>query len=149
MSKLTTEEIRLRAIMEATFYPNFVKESGFRYKATHLDGRRAPKVVLCNDPRIRPGIPCQVRIKAIRKPERDDRGAIEVEFVSIQQFRIEGVYLDPIVGKKLQVLLESGLNILLVQCGGQSRRRIHRHIRRRRRPARPLCPAASRLHAAR
>src|SRR5213079_1648568 len=33
--------------------------------------------------------------------------------VSIQQFRIEGVYLDPVVAKKLQVLLESGLNILL------------------------------------
>jgi MoxR-like ATPase len=113
MSKLTTDDLRLGATMEATFYPNSVKESGFRFKATHLDGRRAPKVVLCDDPRIRPGIPCQVRIKIIRKPERDDRGAIEVEFVSIQQFRIEGVYLDPIVGKKLQVLLESGLNILL------------------------------------
>ena len=31
----------------------------------------------------------------------------------MQQFRIEGVYLDPVVAKKLQVLLESGLNILL------------------------------------
>src|SRR6185503_5192856 len=28
-------------------------------------------------------------------------------------FRIEGVWLDPVVSKKLQVLLESGLNILL------------------------------------
>ena len=111
--KLTIDDIKLGATMEATFWPNTVKESGFRYRATHLDGRKAPKIVLCDDPRVRAGIPCLVRIQTIRKPERDDRGAIEVEFVSIQQFRIEGVYLDPIVGKKLQVLLESGLNILL------------------------------------
>jgi MoxR-like ATPase len=111
--KLSVDEVKIGATMEATFYPNAVADSGFRYRATHLDGRRAPKVVLCDDPRVRPGVPCVVRVKAVRKPEREDRGAIEVEFVSIQQFRIEGVYLDPVVGKKLQVLLESGLNILL------------------------------------
>jgi MoxR-like ATPase len=111
--KWTAEEIRVGATMEATFYPNPVADSGFRYRATHLDGKRAPKVVLCDDPRIRPGVPCSVKILSVKKPEREDRGAIEVEFVSVQQFRIEGVYLDPIVGKKLQVLLESGLNILL------------------------------------
>jgi nitric oxide reductase NorQ protein len=99
--------------METTFWINPVKESGFRYKATHLDGRRAPKVVLCNDPRIRPGIPCLVRIKTITKPDSDAHGAIEVELVQNLPFKIEGVYLDPIVSKKLQVLLESGLNILL------------------------------------
>jgi len=112
-AKLTIDDIQPGATMEATFWPNPVKDSGFRYRATHLDGRKAPKVVLCDDPRIRPGIPCLIKIQAIRKPERDDRGAIEVEFVSLQQFRLEGVYLDPIVAKKLQVLLESGLNILL------------------------------------
>jgi MoxR-like ATPase len=111
--KLSVDEVKIGATMEATFYPNAVADSGFRYRATHLDGRRAPKVVLCDDPRVRPGVPCVVRVKTVRKPEREDRGAIEVEFVSIQQFRIEGVYLDPVVGKKLQVLLESGLNILL------------------------------------
>lgn len=112
-AKLTIEDLKTGSTMEATFWPNPVKDSGFRYRATHLDGRKAPKVVLCDDPRIRPGIPCMVRIQTVRKPEREDRGAIEVEFVSIQQFRIEGVYLDPVVAKKLQVLLESGLNILL------------------------------------
>jgi MoxR-like ATPase len=49
----------------------------------------------------------------VHKPERDDRGRIEVEFVARAPFRIEGMYLDPIVSKKLQVLLQSGLNILL------------------------------------
>jgi MoxR-like ATPase len=112
-AKWGNDDIQVGALMEATFWPNAVKDSGFRYRATHLDGRRAPKVVLCDDPRIRPGMPCQVRIKVIRKKERDDRGAIEVEFVQQQEFKIEGVYLDPIVSKKLQVLLESGLNILL------------------------------------
>jgi MoxR-like ATPase len=111
--KWALEEIKLDALMEATFWPNPVKDSGFRFRATHLDGRRAPKVVLCDDPRIRPGIPCQVRVKAIRKPHREDRGAIEVEFVQQHEFQIEGVYLDPLVARKLQVLLESGLNILL------------------------------------
>jgi nitric oxide reductase NorQ protein len=110
--KWTNEDIHPEAVMETTFWPNPVADSGFRFRATHLDGRRAPKVVLCDDSRIRPGVPCLVKIKAVRKPRRDDRGAIEVEFVQTQQFRIEGVYLDPIVAKKLQVLLESGMNIL-------------------------------------
>jgi MoxR-like ATPase len=111
--KLKIEEINEGAMMETTFYPNTVEGSEFRFKATHLDGKRAPKIVLCDDPRIRAGVPCLVRIRAIRKKGRNDRGAIEVEFVQSQQFRIEGVYLDPVVAKKLQVLLESGLNILL------------------------------------
>jgi nitric oxide reductase NorQ protein len=111
--KWASADVKVGAVMETTFWVNPVKDSGFRYRATHLDGKRAPKVVLCDDPQVRPGVPCMVRILAIRKPKRDDRGAIEVEFVRALQFRIEGVYLDPIVSKKLQVLLESGLNILL------------------------------------
>jgi nitric oxide reductase NorQ protein len=111
--KWTIGEIQVGALMTATFWPNPVRDAGFRFRATHLDGRKAPKVVLCDDPRIRPGFPCQVRVKTIRKPQREDRGSIEVEFVSQQEFKIEGVYLDPVVAKKLQVLLESGLNILL------------------------------------
>src|SRR6476620_432584 len=111
--KWTAAELALGAIMEATFWPNPVKDSAFRFRATHLDGRTAPKIILCDDVRIRPGIPCQVRLKAIHKLQRDDRGYIEAEFVKQQEFKIEGVYLDPIVAKKLQVLLESGLNILL------------------------------------
>src|SRR5262245_51690928 len=113
VGKLEIDDIKIGAVMETTFWANPVAESEFRFRATHLDGKRAPKVVLSSDPRIRPGTPCLVKIRAVRKPDRDDRGAIEVEFVRTQDFRIEGVYLDPIVAKKLQVLLESGLNILL------------------------------------
>src|SRR5262249_1882938 len=54
-----------------------------------------------------------VRITGITKPEREDRGTIEVEWVGAAPFRIESVWLDPVVSKKLQVLLTSGLNILL------------------------------------
>ena len=111
--KLEIEEIKVAAVMEATFWANPVEDSGFRFRATHLDGKRAPKVVLCDDARVQPGVPCMVRITAVKKPERDDRGTIEVEFVRTQEFKLEGVYLDPMVAKKLQVALESGLNILL------------------------------------
>jgi MoxR-like ATPase len=111
--KWKVEELNVGTTAEATFWPNPVEDSEFRFRATHLDSRRAPKVVLSNDARIVPGIPCLVRVVAIRKPEREDRGTIEVEYVGPAPFRIEGVYLDPQVSKKLQVLLQSGLNILL------------------------------------
>jgi MoxR-like ATPase len=112
-AKWTLEELTPGRTVEATFFPNPAEDSAWKLRATHLDGRRAPKVILSNDERIVVGVPCLVRVVAVHKPERDDRGRIEVEFVSRAPFRIEGVYLDPIVSKKLQVLLESGLNILL------------------------------------
>jgi len=112
-TKLTLEDIEIGAVMESTFWANPVEDSKFRFRATHLDGRRAPKVVLSDDARVMPGVPCLVKVEKITKADRPDRGAIEVSFVRPAPFRIEGVWLDPIVSKKLQVLLESGLNILL------------------------------------
>jgi MoxR-like ATPase len=111
--KWKLEEIKVGGIYEATFWQNPVEGSGFRLRATHLDGRRAPKVVLCNDAHAQPGVPCRVKVKAINKSEVEGRGHIEVEFIEALPFRLEGVWLDPIVSKKIQVLLESGLNILL------------------------------------
>ncbi len=111
--KLTQQDVRIGAVMEATFWVNPVEDSKYRFRATHLDGRRAPKVVLSNDDRIVAGVPCMVRVKAVSKPDRADRGSIEVEYAGPAPFKIEGVYVDAIVGKKLQILLESGLNILL------------------------------------
>lgn len=113
MSKWTVEELVPGRTVEATFWPNPAEASQFKFRATHLDGRRAPKVILSNDERIVPGVPCLVKVTVIHKPERDDRGRIEVEYVARAPFRIEGVYLDPSVSKKLQVLLQGGLNILL------------------------------------
>lgn len=112
-TKWSLEELVPGRTVEAVFFPNPTESSEFRLRATHLDGRRAPKVVLTNDERVVPGIPCLVRVLKIHKPEREDRGRIEVEYVDKAPFKIEGVYLDPLVSKKLQVLLESGLNILL------------------------------------
>jgi MoxR-like ATPase len=111
--KWKLEELAVGKTMEAVFWHNPVEGSTFSLRATHLDGRRAPKVVLTSDRKVVPGMPCLVKITAITKPERSDRGAIEVEYAGPAPFRIEGVYLDPIVSKKLQVLLQSGLNILL------------------------------------
>ncbi|HJL18336.1 MAG TPA: MoxR family ATPase [Sandaracinaceae bacterium LLY-WYZ-13_1] len=111
--KMSIDEVRVGAVMEATFWANPVETSRHRFRATHLDGRRAPKVVLSDDAAIRPGVPCLVRVDAVDKPDRPDRGSIEVSFVRPAPFRLEGVYLDPLVAKKLQILLESGLNILL------------------------------------
>lgn len=112
-TKLKIEDVAVGQVYEATFWANPVEGNAFRFRATHLDGRRAPKVVLCNDGKIRPGMPCLVRVVEITKADRPDRGAIVVEFIKPQDFKLEGVWLDPIVSKKLQVLLESGLNILL------------------------------------
>lgn len=111
--KWETGELHVGMTLETTFWVNAVEGSEFRFRATHLDGKRAPKVVLSADGRIKPGIPCMVRITAITKPERDDHGAIEVEYVRGLDFKPEGVWLDPMVARKLQVLLETGLNILL------------------------------------
>jgi MoxR-like ATPase len=111
--KLTIDDVRVGAVFETTFWVNPVEDSRYRFRATHLDGKRAPKVVLSNDARITAGMPCMVKVKTVTKPERNDRGVIEVEYAGPAPFKIEGVYVDPIVGKKLQVLLESGLNILL------------------------------------
>jgi len=112
-NKWNLDELTVGRTVEATFFANAAEGSAFKLRATHLDGRRAPKVILSNDDRIVAGVPCVVRVTAIHRPERDDRGRIEVEFVGRAPFRIEGVWLDPIVSRKLQVLLEGGLNILL------------------------------------
>ena len=42
--------------------PRSLDGTGFRSRATHLDGKRTPTVVFCDDARIPPGTPCQVRI---------------------------------------------------------------------------------------
>jgi MoxR-like ATPase len=111
--KISVDDLSVGSVVEATFWPNPLEDSHYRMRATHLDGRRAPKVVLSKDPRIVAGAACLVRIVEINKADRSDRGSIVVEYVRPAPFRIEGVWLDPMVAKKLQVLLESGLNILL------------------------------------
>ena len=109
--KLNLDEIKVGAVMRATFEPNGKGDSRFRLKASHLDGRRAPRVVLTNDVRIRPAVPYLVRILKVVSAS-SAHGHIEVEFVKAD-LQLEGVYLDPGVSTRLQILLESGRNILL------------------------------------
>lgn len=113
VGKIRGDELEKGQTLEATFWPNPQPDSSFPLRATHLGGRRAPKVVLTRDRKIIAGVPCMVTITEIVKPKRNDRGIIEVQYAGPAPFRLEGVYVDPLVSKKLQVALECGLNILL------------------------------------
>jgi MoxR-like ATPase len=114
---------------ETTFYSNPRRESAFRFRATRIDGKRSPKVVLCDDPRIQPGTPCRVRITSIKKPGAKDRGHIEVEFLGRITFRLdEGMWVDPLLKRKLQAVIESGLNVLLDGPQGSGKTVLSRSI---------------------
>lgn len=123
------EAARQGQVFETIFYGNPKKESLFRFRATHIDGKRAPKVILCNDSRIQAGQLCKVRIVSITKPSAKDRGFIEVEFLSQVTFRLDdSLYVDPMLAKKLQALLESGMNILLDGPQGSGKTVLSRKI---------------------
>lgn len=114
---------------EVVFYANPKTDSRFRFRATHIDGKRAPKVILCDDPRIQPGQLCRVRVLSVRKPASKERGYIEVEFLSQVTFRLDdSLYVEPLLAKKLQALLESGLNILLDGPQGSGKTVLSRKI---------------------
>lgn len=116
-------------VFETTFFTNPKKESPFRFRATHIDGKRAPKVILCGDPRIQPGQLCKARIVTVRKPSAKERGYIEVEFLGQVTFRLDdSLYVDPVLAKKLQALLESGMNILLDGPQGSGKTVLSRKI---------------------
>jgi MoxR-like ATPase len=101
-------------VFETVFYANPKKDSAYRFRATHMDGTRAPKVILSDDARIQPGQLCKARVTSVKKPASRERGHIEAEFVSLVSFRLdESLYVEPEMAKKLQALLESGMNILL------------------------------------
>lgn len=125
----TAPRLKNGEVFETTFYANPRSESSFPYRATHWNGRRAPKVILCDDPRIRPGQLCKVRITSITKPHAADRGQIEVEFLSHVTFQLDdSLYVDPMLQKKLQALIESGMNILLDGPQGSGKTVLSRKI---------------------
>ena len=114
---------------ETVFYSNTRRESPFRFRATHVDGKRAPKVILCDDPRIQPGQVCRVRVASIKKPASQQRGHIEVEYLGQVTFRLDDtLYVEPLLAKKLQALLESGMNILLDGPQGSGKTVLSRKI---------------------
>jgi nitric oxide reductase NorQ protein len=99
---------------ETTFSINPKSDSAFRWRATRINGHRAAKVILSNDARIQPDQRCRVRITSIKKPASKEHGHIEVEFLHQITFQLDDqLYVEPMLAKKLQALLESGRNILL------------------------------------
>ena len=109
-----TPKLKNGSEFETTLYSNPKKDSPFCYRGTHINGKRAPKVILCNDRAVLPGQLCRVRVTSIKKPAAKDRGHIEVEYLGQVTFKLDdSLYVDPLVKKKLQALLECGLNILL------------------------------------
>src|SRR5690242_14945716 len=93
---------------ETIFSANPKSESPYRWRATHINGQRATKVILSNDTRIQPDQLCRVRITSIKRPASKEHGHIEVEFLSQIAFRLDDqLYVEPLLAKKLQALLES------------------------------------------
>jgi nitric oxide reductase NorQ protein len=113
----TGTAVRLRPglVFETTFTANGKRESAFRYRATHVNGRRGPKVVLSNDDRIRPGQACRVRVTRVEKPAARGRGHIEVEFAGPALLSADDptYFIDRTAAMTLQAMIESGFNVLL------------------------------------
>ncbi len=129
MSTNTEPKIKNGMEFETVFHANLKKDSPFRFRATHIDGSRAPKVILCNDGSIQPGKLCKVRVTSVKKPASKEHGHIEVEFLSQITFRLDdSLYVDPMLEKKLQALLESGLNILLDGPQGSGKTVLSRNV---------------------
>ncbi len=51
-------------------------------------------------------MPCLVRIASVTKPDRDDRGTIEVEFVRARDFELEGAKHPLFEGEQRRMLPE-------------------------------------------
>ncbi len=124
-------DLRPGVRFQTVFYGNRKEGSAFRWRATHVGEKRAPKVILCDDVRVEPGKVCEVRVTAVRKPKSKDRGAIEVEFVRAIDFALdEGLWVHPVLKLKLQALLETGSNILLDGPQGSGKTTLTREVAR-------------------
>ena len=106
--------LKVGQVFETTFQANRKDENPFRYRATHMNGKRAPKVILCDDGRIRCGQLLRVKVEKVVSPASKTRGHIEVSYVGDVSFQLgEDFFIHSALAKTLQALLESGKNILL------------------------------------
>lgn len=110
--KWSNNEIEIGAVLTTLFEPNPISDK-FPYRATQFNGKPAPKIVLCADRRVPVGVPCRVRVKAMRKLNRTDRGMIEVAFLEALPGELNGVYVPQVVAWKIRRLLNEGKNIML------------------------------------
>ena len=101
------------SVFRTVFHINPRSGSQHGFRATHANGQRAEKVILC-DADIEPGVTYEVRVRSILRPKADNRGAILVEPLRALTFDLgEDIYVPEILGMKLEALLASGINILL------------------------------------
>jgi len=102
-------------VVETVFWRNDgQRREQFPFRATHINGVRITKILLCADPTIQAGNPSRAKVTRITRPKSDARGVIEVEYLGPIDFELDpDIYVDKSIGRRLQILLEAGFSILL------------------------------------
>ena len=106
---------RTGRIFETVFWRNQGEQKKtFPFRATHINGVKSDKVILCKDSSLPAGRTVRVKVTRVKRPQSKGRGLIEVQYLGPVAFVIDpDIYLDKSIAKKLQVLLEAGYSILL------------------------------------
>ena len=100
---------------ETIFWRNEgAQKETFPFRATTAGEAQSKKVILCADKNVPVGKPVRVWVIRVKRPQSEGRGFIEATCLGPVEFRIDpDIYVDPLISKKLQVLLEAGYSILL------------------------------------
>lgn len=109
-----TPTLAVGSVIDTVFDLNPRAESGFRLRASRAGGERVDKAILTNDPRIRPGVPCSVRINRVRKPNVPGSGYFEAVWHGEAMVMLpEHVWLPDLTRQRMSSLLARGDCILL------------------------------------
>ena len=130
MTSVATMELQEGLAFETTFWRNEgAQKDAFPFRATHINGKRSPKVILCSGKAILLGKPVRVKVVRVTRLNSAGRGFAEVEYLGPVEFRLDpDIYVDKMLAKKLQVLLEAGQNILLDGPQGSGKTVLSRSI---------------------
>jgi MoxR-like ATPase len=117
-------------VFQAVFWRNEGEQSNaFPFRATHVNGVKSNKVILCANPSIPPGRPVRARVTRVKRPQSEGRGFIEAEYLGQVVFELDPeIYVDKQVARKLHVLLEAGYSILLDGPQGSGKTVLSRSI---------------------
>ena len=117
-------------IVETVFWRNEGElEDRFPYRATHVNGVRSGKVLLCADQDVVPGRPARARVVRVKRPQSPGRGFYEVKHLGPVEFALDpDIYVDEHLARSLQVLLEAGYSILLDGPQGSGKTVLSREI---------------------